>query len=143
MARTREYRSWLDMIQCCTNPGSAHWRDYGGRGITVCQRWRDDFTAFYQDMGPRPDGMRLVRESHDSNFEPGKVRWGTPAESMRIRRPRVHAKWLRALSDEQVRELRKRYAAGGITQAHLAASYGVSVTTVKQAVRGLGAYAHL
>lgn len=78
--KSATYRSWLNMIQRCTNPLHNRWHRYGGRGITVCDRWRDSFPAFLADMGERPEGKTLDRINNDGSYEPGNCRWATPKE---------------------------------------------------------------
>jgi hypothetical protein len=72
------YSSWSAMLQRCTNPESESYADYGGRGITVCERWLR-FENFLADVGNRPDGTTLDRIDNDRGYEPDNVRWATRA----------------------------------------------------------------
>ena len=71
----RCYTSWASMIQRCTNPKSTFWYRYGGRGITVCERWLGRFANFLLDMGERPAGFSIDRINPDGNYEPCNCRW--------------------------------------------------------------------
>jgi hypothetical protein len=71
------YWVWSSMKARCLNPKDSHFAHYGGRGITVCERWRQSFAAFRDDMGPRPEGLEIDRINNDGNYEPGNCRWTT------------------------------------------------------------------
>jgi hypothetical protein len=69
------------MKRRCLQPNSRSWRNYGGRGIAICDRWINDFAAFVEDVGPRPGpGYTLDRMDNDGNYQPGNVRWATASE---------------------------------------------------------------
>lgn len=75
------------MIQRCTKPGHKGFKYYGARGIRVCDRWMESFGAFLSDMGAPPSAIHsLDRLNPDGNYEPGNVRWATPAEQARNKR---------------------------------------------------------
>ena len=79
------YKSWEAMRQRCNNPNHKHFNYYGGRGITVCDRWVSSFENFLNDMGERPSGMTLDRIDATGNYEPSNCRWATKEEQSRNR----------------------------------------------------------
>ena len=82
LQNTAEYRSWKHMIARCTDPKGKSWKNYGGRGITVCERWRKSFKAFLAHVGKRPTPQHSIDRypNNDGNYEPGNVRWATMSE---------------------------------------------------------------
>lgn len=79
------YGTWLNMRQRCTNPANPSWKNYGGRGITICDAW-DDFGQFIRDVGEPEPGQTLDRIDNDGNYEPGNVQWATRAAQNRNKR---------------------------------------------------------
>ncbi len=107
MTDTPEWCAWSNMKSRCYCESSREYPHYGGRGITVCDKWRDDFEAFFADVGLRPSPeYSLDREKVNGNYEPGNVRWATDLEQNRNRRP---MKAIGNFTDEQLlQELKRR-----------------------------------
>lgn len=89
----RAYNSWRSMIDRCENPKAKQYEDWGGRGIHVCERWKQSFEFFLSDLGPRPHGTTLDRVNVHGHYEPGNCRWATRIEQARNRRDSVYIEW--------------------------------------------------
>lgn len=124
---TPEYGTWAQMLQRCSNPNTATWRNYGGRGIVVSERWHS-FENFLADMGLRPLGHTLDRVNNDGNYEKANCRWATPTQQMRNTRRVV----IEAHEPAQVRWLAK----AGYTYVEIAKLLDTSKVAVWHIVQG-------
>jgi hypothetical protein len=113
------YYVWAAMKQRCLNTKCARYKQYGARGIEVCDRWRDSFAAFKADMGPRPDGHTLERNDNDGHYEPGNCRWATRREQ----------------ANNRQRTLRIRYEGRVWLVSELAEHVGMSATALDYRIR--------
>jgi hypothetical protein len=89
MRHTREYKSWSEAKQRCHNPKNGKFGWYGARGITVCDEWINDFQAFFNHIGPKPEKFELDRIDNSKGYEPGNVRWISKKGNLMNRRNTV------------------------------------------------------
>lgn len=100
-----EYSIWGQIKQRCTNPKSTNWKNYGGRGIKMCDKWRYSFAAFLADVGPRPEGLSIGRVNNNGHYEPGNVAWQTSLEQNHNRR---NSRFLNTTNTKTVAKLKTK-----------------------------------
>jgi len=129
------YGVWANMKHRCYNPDNKQFKDYGGRGITVCERWRDNPQAFIEDIlsliGPRPPKKVLDRKNNDGNYEPNNIRWVTRHESTMNRRRDGGLKLDRTIVLDIKRRLSIEESGASIARLH-----NISESTVSKIKKG-------
>jgi len=115
------YGAWLSMIRRCTDEKHPHWDSYGGRGITVCDRWAADFRCFVDDIGERPSECHSIdRIDNSLGYSPENCRWATWFEQARNRRAPRERKNIIRVDGKSLKELSRVY---GINIATLKLRY--------------------
>lgn len=121
MSKTLTYRTWASMKSRCQNPNEPRYKDYGGRGISVCDRWLK-FENFLEDMGEKPRGLTLDRKNNDRGYCKENCKWSSKQEQARNRR-------MVKFTKSDVRTI-KKCLRDGVKQKLLAQKYGVATTTI-------------
>mgnify|MGYP007071600965 CR=1 FL=1 len=118
MWKSKEYTTWLQIKMRCLNKNNTHYHRYGGRGITICKEWADDFEMFLLGVGRAPTTHRasLDRIDNDGNYEPGNVRWSNPKEQ----------------SNNRGNNIRVEFRGANMTLAEVARSVGIPYHQVFQ-----------
>lgn len=125
---SKEYKSWQDMKSRCYNIDNVYYSHYGGRGITVCDKWKYSFIAFYKDMGDKPfSKAQIDRIDNDGNYEFENCQWVSQSENNR-KKSDTH------LSMDKAREIRQLYSTLNINQRQLAYLYSVAPTLINNVV---------
>jgi hypothetical protein len=126
MRHSAEYRTWSHIKGRCLNISDTSFKDYGARGIAICDEWAKSFAKFYQDMGPRPSALHQIdRIDNSKGYEPGNCRWATAAVNNQNRRSTK-------LVASKVSEIR----ASKESKQSLAEMYGVSYSQIARIVSG-------
>ena len=125
---TPTYASWCDAKKRCYSPQNKRFAEYGARGISMCDAWKNSFEAFLRDMGERPMAMTLERKDVNKGYEPGNCIWATRTQQAQNTRANV-ATW------EKVRSMRKRRSEGA-TYSQLSKEFCMSYNNVRVICRG-------
>ncbi len=129
MKKTVEYKSWTGLNGRCYNKNNKCYYLYGGRGITVCDRWRQSFTAFLEDMGLKPfPRAEMDRIDNDGNYTPDNCRWINHTGNMRNSS-------IVKLTKQKADEIREIYKKHKTSYTKLASIYGVCFTTIGRVIQ--------
>ena len=136
MTKTVIYNRWKGMISRCYQPKDPSYHNYGGRGITVCDRWRESFENFYEDMGDPPPNHTLDREDNNGPYSPDNCKWATLKEQGRNTRNTV---WVEYRGERVKRiELSERFGLPGrLLEARLDAGWDIDLAVTPPTPKGL------
>jgi hypothetical protein len=130
MTNTLEYQTWFAMKQRCYNKKQKHYPRYGGRGIEVCTKWKDSFTAFLNDMGNRPfPKAQIDRIDNNGNYESSNCQWTTNEKNCQHQSRTV-------LNMFTARSIRRLYSFHKFTNEQLAKIYGLPKGTITNVIYG-------
>ena len=133
--RTPTYNSWRSMKDRCFNKNNIGFKYWGGKGVTVCERWLT-YSNFLSDMGERPQGHVLSRNQDKGNYEPGNVTWKFREENTREMKHALGTKVGKSkLNEEQILKIRKLYKEEKYSMRELGRLYGVNHKTISAVVK--------
>jgi len=132
MVNTPEHSSWRHMKSRCNNKNNIGYKNYGGRGITVCDRWQNSFLLFFKDMGLKPfPRAQIDRIDNNGNYEPNNCRWVSNLENSQNRRTNV-LNWF------TVRSIRRLYAMHKYTTKQLCLIYNLKYRAMQSVIYNTG-----
>ena len=128
MSRSNEYRVWDSMIRRCHSPSHYAFKDYGARGITVCDKWKN-FEGFIEDMGFQPEGLSIERINNDLGYSKENCKWATVTEQARNRRSTK-------LDEDKVVQIQILLETG-VSQDKIASQFFVSRSNIGHIAQGI------
>lgn len=127
-SNTKEYSIWRNMKDRCYNQKNKAYKNYGGRGILVCNEWKNSFSKFYEDMGDIPkDKQCIERINNNLGYSKENCKWATNEENARNKRSNV-------IDEEGVKKIRKEYKKGK-SSYKIFKEYNMSYTNIKDILR--------